>query len=298
MRAVYDLSEATGRRPVVVIDSRPRARCLSRTLAGARCLPPDAFLGPRGQLANFRNIRWLLGTADLGGKETAVVVGDQRTARDFVAGILYLAGQRRVTVVRRPLTPWLASHPWAAGPGLAHGMVRLREYAVWPRTRFIVFRDPLARSQPTTSLRHRPDGCPSKSREQRPADPRCKGQIPVSRSLFFARLVQGGAHPPRWHGPLIVSAQDAYRSIAYFAALRLRGWPVDVFIGGMRDGPAPLRKPRPATTGPAVSRPGLVDTKAPAALSASLVRPNRRVCAAGTPVSRTGVVMPGLWSYP
>lgn len=104
-----------------VIDSRPLADCKRASLPGARCLPAEEFLGPQQRLPSERDILWLLGTAGLHGSETALVVGQDATARDFVAGLLYLAGQKSVRVLTGPL-------PRLAGGGQERGMVRS---AVW-----------------------------------------------------------------------------------------------------------------------------------------------------------------------
>jgi thiosulfate/3-mercaptopyruvate sulfurtransferase len=104
-----------------VIDSRPLADCKRASLPGARCLPAEEFLGPRQQLPGERDILWLLGTAGLAGSETVLVVGQDATARDFVAGLLYLAGQKSVRVLSGPL-------PRMAAGGQERGMVRS---AVW-----------------------------------------------------------------------------------------------------------------------------------------------------------------------
>lgn len=104
-----------------VIDSRPLADCKRASLPGARCLPAEEFLDSRQQLPSERNILWLLGTAGLDGSESVLVVGQDATARDFVAGLLYLAGQKSVRVLTGPL-------PRLAGGGQERGMVRS---AVW-----------------------------------------------------------------------------------------------------------------------------------------------------------------------
>jgi thiosulfate/3-mercaptopyruvate sulfurtransferase len=105
-----------------VVDTRPVAECQRASLPGARCLPPDELLGARGELPSERDILWLLGTAGLDGSETAWVVGDDATARDFVAGLLYLAGQKVVRIVGAPVVGQPAT------PGRARGIVRS---AVW-----------------------------------------------------------------------------------------------------------------------------------------------------------------------
>jgi len=107
-----------------VIDSRPLADCKRASLPGARCLPAEEFLDPQRRLPSERDILWLLGTAGLDGSEAALVVGQDATSRDFVAGLLYLAGQKSVRILRGPM-PRLDGR---AGGGQERGMVR---GAVW-----------------------------------------------------------------------------------------------------------------------------------------------------------------------
>ncbi len=107
----------------IIIDSRPLADCRGATLPNARCLPAEDFLGPHRSLAAERDILWLLGTAGLDGSEAVRVVGQDATARDFVAGLLYLAGQRQVRVSAEPLARILAGRSDAA-PGQERGIIR------------------------------------------------------------------------------------------------------------------------------------------------------------------------------
>lgn len=107
-----------------VIDSRPLADCKRASLPGARCLPAEDFLDPQRRLPSERDILWLLGTAGLAGSETALVVGQDATARDFVAGLLYLAGQKAVRILSGTM-PRLDGR---ADGGRERGMVRS---AVW-----------------------------------------------------------------------------------------------------------------------------------------------------------------------
>lgn len=106
-----------------VIDARPPEECRRASLPGARCLSPGELLGPQRALPNERDLLWLFGTLGLTGAETVLVAGDTASGRDFVAGLLYLAGQREVRVLERPLTPLLAARNDAA-PGATRGMVR------------------------------------------------------------------------------------------------------------------------------------------------------------------------------
>lgn len=118
---------ADGTAPQTVIDTRPLAECKQASLPGARCLPMTDVLSPRKELPSERDLLWLFGTAGLDGSETVLVVGDSASARDFVAGLLYLSGQREVRILDRPLTPLLAQRTDTV-PGEERGIVRS---AIW-----------------------------------------------------------------------------------------------------------------------------------------------------------------------
>ena len=121
----------------VVIDVRPAALCQTRSVAGARCLPAAEFLDGRGQLAPWREILWLFTTVRLDGRETVVVIGDEATDRRFVAGLLWLAGQRRVELIEQPVAALLAAG-WRAGAGQARDFARRTAYIAAMREREIV----------------------------------------------------------------------------------------------------------------------------------------------------------------
>lgn len=128
-----------------VIDSRPLADCKRASLAGARCLPAEEFLDPRRRLPSERDILWLLGTAGLDGSETALVIGEDASARDFVAGLLYLAGQKSVRILSGPM-PRLDGR--AAG-GQERGMVRSAVWTALMRDGLWVLGADIVRDKPT-----------------------------------------------------------------------------------------------------------------------------------------------------
>lgn len=128
-----------------VIDSRPLADCKRASLPGARCLPAEELLDPQRRLPSERDILWLLGTAGLDGSETALVVGQDATARDFVAGLLYLAGQKSVRILTGPM-PRLDGR--AAG-GQERGMVRSAVWTAPMRDSLWVLGADIVRDKPT-----------------------------------------------------------------------------------------------------------------------------------------------------
>jgi thiosulfate/3-mercaptopyruvate sulfurtransferase len=128
----------------VVIDSRPLADCKRSSLPGARCLPAEDFLGPHRRLPSERDILWLLGTAGLDGSEAVLVVGQDATARDFVGGLLYLAGQRQVRVLTEPLARVLSGRT-DASPGHERGIIRAAVFTAPMRAERVVLKQELNR---------------------------------------------------------------------------------------------------------------------------------------------------------
>ncbi len=87
-----------------VLDVRARVQCQKKSLAKARCLPASDFLGPHRRLANFSGLLWLLGTVGLTGSEHVLVIGDAGPNKEFVAALLYVMGQRRVSILTTPFS--------------------------------------------------------------------------------------------------------------------------------------------------------------------------------------------------
>lgn len=127
-----------------VIDVRSEAACAESTIAGARCLPATDLLGPHRRLANFREILWLLGTVGLTGRETVLVVGDSPQMRDFVAGILHLAGQAEVRVLKTVLSNARTIPGENAGPGIPRGFTRSVVFEAPMREQWLVLGAELA----------------------------------------------------------------------------------------------------------------------------------------------------------
>ncbi len=123
----------------VVIDVRPTSVCEAGSLPRARCLPASDILGPHDRLANFSGLLWLLGTAGLTGKETVLVAGTPARDRDFVAGILYLAGQSAVQVLTNPIPKASVN----LEPGEARSSTREVVYQAPVRSEAIVLRSDL-----------------------------------------------------------------------------------------------------------------------------------------------------------
>lgn len=197
---------------VTVIDSRPLADCKQATLPNARCLPADDFLGPHRSLSSERDLLWLLGTAGLDGSEAVLVVGQDATARDFVAGLLHLAGQRQVRVLTEPLARVLAGRSDAV-PGQERGMIRAAVYTAPMRAERVVLKQEILREAAGATLldgRSEPEYWGETVRAAR------GGHLPGAVLLPATTLA---ARPPLPSDGAIAYAHDAYEGLAYFTRL-------------------------------------------------------------------------------
>jgi 3-mercaptopyruvate sulfurtransferase SseA len=87
-----------------VVDVRAETACEHASLPGARCLPAADLFDARGRPVSFHTLRWLFGTIGLSGQEHVLVAGADAGNAAAVGALLYLAGQRTVAVLDRPLT--------------------------------------------------------------------------------------------------------------------------------------------------------------------------------------------------
>lgn len=230
-----------------VVDARAAARCAAASLPGARCIPAAELLGPHRRLASFRDILWLLGTAGLSGEEHVVVAGDPGAERDFLAGVLYLAGQRRVSVLTRPL-----AGQSGLAPGQGRGAVRSVVYQAPMRDALLVLKAELAALADPWLLDGRPEAefWGERVRAAR------GGHLPGAESLPAAELraALGAGRPPAFGSDMapIAYAQDAVDGIAYFTLLRAgAGLAARVYAGGWAEWAADGGLPADAATYPA-----------------------------------------------
>jgi len=223
----------------VVLDTRQAGRCETRSVAGARCLPPSALLGPHGRLPAFRQLVWVLGAAGLSGRGTVVVAGDDPESRDFVAGVLFLLGQAQVQVLRPRLTGLLNAHRLPVGTGAGSAMVAQPLFQGQARSRLIVFRGELLRALRSGDPPVLLDGRSDARYWGKVVTARRGGHIPGARSLPVDALqLQGQSSPQAVDVPpdAIVYAQTPESSIAYFTRLTAGlGVHVRVFARGWRD---------------------------------------------------------------
>jgi thiosulfate/3-mercaptopyruvate sulfurtransferase len=202
---------------LVVIDARPSAECAAQSLAGARCLPAQDFLGPHNRLPSARDLLWLLGTAGLTGAEDVLVVGGDARSRDFVAGLLYVAGQKSVRVLAGPVGRLLEQGD-AAGPGRERGMIREAVFAAPMRDELLLLRDELRDALRTATLPLL-DGRTESEYWGETARAARAGHLPGAVSLPALQL-RGSQNPVLPEGSPVAYAHDALEGFAYLTLLR------------------------------------------------------------------------------
>lgn len=217
----------------LVIDVRPTAQCETGSLPGARCLPARDVFGPHGRPANISGLLWLLGTAGLTGAEHVMVVGDGSLDRDAMAGLLYVAGQRQVSVLKGPLRN-LSSQGQALEPGIARSTTREAVYQAPMRGNAAILRAELLaliRSEaPPVILDGRRESDYWGATVRAPRG----GHIPGAQHAAMAEWA-GEAKPPL-HVPAsarpVVYGHDAREGLAFLARVVATGADARVYLGG------------------------------------------------------------------
>lgn len=252
-------------RGVLVIDSRPEDRCLKQSLAGARCLPAGDFLGPHGRLAAWPDILWLLGAAGLEGGEHVLVVGDAPVPRDFVAGILAIAGQGKISVLRESLSQGSIGAAKYSGPGEARAQTRLSVYRARTREKLLTLRGELnaaistGASPPILDGRGEDEYWGKSVRASRGGHLPGADHLPASR--LRADIGRGGKSGPA-SGPVVVYGHGPFDGIAYLTLVRAGlGLEASVYPGGWSEWAAYGSLPADAATYPASAS---VENKEPA----------------------------------
>ncbi len=262
---------ATLREGCVVVDTRPAEACKLRSLAGAVCLPADDFLGPHRRLPGERDLLWLLGTAGLKGDETVLVVGQDATARDFVAGLLYVSGQRRLRVLTESVGRLLESGIETA-PGRERSFVREKVFEAAMRDEWVVLRDELRAMNALPVLLDGRSEAEYWGEVVRSGTR--SGHLPGAVSMpglaLRASLATPAIRPVLPEGEPVAYGHDAYEGLAYLTLLTAGyGVPARLYLAGWSewaaDGTLPidaaaypdLAAVRSANALPAIQRDGM-----------------------------------------
>ena len=217
---VGDVPDLAG---TTVVDARAQAACMKSSLRGAHCLPAADFLGPHGRLASFRQIYWLLGTAGLSGREHVLVVGDDPTERDFVAGMLYLCGQAGVSILKPRISDGAGLRRASIGPGVPRAMTRNPIYQAQLRGDDVVLGSELARELAARDGPPMLDGRSDAEYWGERIRAGRGGHLPNAQSMPMA-LARRDIDDRRLELPkdrrFVAYGHDAFESVAYFTLLR------------------------------------------------------------------------------
>jgi thiosulfate/3-mercaptopyruvate sulfurtransferase len=246
---------------LVVLDTRPLADCSARSLPGARCLPSEEFLGPANRLPNARDLLWLFGTIGLSGSEDVLVAGQSAQDRDFVAGLLYAAGQRSVRVLIEPIGRLLGS---STTPGRARSMVREAVFVAPMRDDLLVLREELRAMRRPLLLdgRTQEEYWGEKTRAAR------GGHLPGAISLpalqLRAALHPAAPRPVLPMGEVVAYAHDALEGFAYLTLLRAgHGVAAKLYAEGWAEWAADGSLPADAVSYPERSQPIATSVQTP-----------------------------------
>lgn len=217
----------------VIVDARDAKRCEKASLNGARCLPVRDILGPHKRLANFSGLLWLFGTAGLTGAEHVLVVGDQSRDKEFLAGVLYLAGQRKVSV----LTKSLNSQPKdKLAPGISRSKTRETVYQAAMRNGRIVLRSDLVELLRSGNAPVLLDGRSESEYWGQEVRASRGGHLPGAQHLPATSVLPGRNGPSLIHldaGEYAITyAHDSYESIVFLARLIATGVQAKVLFEG------------------------------------------------------------------
>ncbi len=260
-----DIAAAAG---WTIVDTRPTEKCEKGSLAGARCLPAGDFLGPYDRLASFADVAWVLGSAGLDGSERVLVVGDNATDRDFVAGLMYVMGQSGVRVLTRPVSRAISQEGVETGSPDTRAMTREKVYVAPVRDKAVIFGRDLARriagGEAPTIL----DGRSEAEYWGRDVRGARGGHVPGA-DLLSAVSLRGaiirGERPGPARGPVVVYGRGVRDGFAYLTLVRAGlGLEAALYPGGWREWAAAGEWPADAATYP--ERTPVVRAERPAAV--------------------------------
>lgn len=274
----------------VVIDVRPNKVCETASLPRARCIPANDILGPHDRLANISGLLWLLGTAGLTGKETVLVAGTPARDRDFMAGLLYLAGQSTVQVLTTPIPK--------AGvnlePGEARSSTRDVVFQAPVRSQAIVLRSELLREIRSATPPILLDGRNESEYWGQHVRASRGGHIPGARHVEIAQLAigaKGRSATPETNIDVkpIVYGHDPRDSVAFLARLVAAGLNARAYVEGWSGWASDGALPADSVTYPDLGR--LAQSKQPTVSNASI---GSGIVVAGAVLSSLGFLVGGF----
>jgi len=229
--AVISYTSTTKGHGGFIVDTRPSTSCEKASLSGARCLAALDFFGPHKRLANFSGVLWLMGTVGLTGNEHVLVIGDKTESKEAMAGLLYLSGQQKISVLTAPVS----SLPNAnMTPGTGRSKTREKIFQAVMRAEHIVLRSDLVNlvrsATPPVILDGRSE---SEYWGVKIRSPR-GGHIPGAQHQPMATPAGGKPAPPLSlaNRPPLAYAHNSFEGLVYLSRLVAGGVPARLYLEG------------------------------------------------------------------
>lgn len=225
----------------VTLDTRPLASCKQSTLAGAICLPIEDFIAPQHRLANWSGILWLLGTAGLTGGEHIAVIGEHSQRRHVLAGLLAIAGQKKVSIVEMPVSELLRNTNNVSS-GKQRSNTRTEVFTTPMRSELLVLRDELAVLIEDNNVLL--DGRPESEYYGVTIRAQRGGHVPGAIHSPISTWQNAGQQPLETAALPVSYANDPVAGLAYFSALLSKGQVSRLYLAGWSeyaaDGASPI----------------------------------------------------------
>jgi len=217
----------------IIIDTRSAPLCEAASLPKARCLPALDFFGPHKRLANFSGVLWLLGTAGLTGDEHVLVIGNNSTDKEAVAGLLLIAGQRKITI----LIPALgALKDIVLSSGETRSKSREQIYQATMRAERIVLRDDMIKLLGTANSPVIFDGRTENEYWGQSMRAQRGGHLPGAQhrpvSLSEIDTPDAFSSPPNSQQLPVSYAHNSYEGLIYLTRLQASGMASRIYLEG------------------------------------------------------------------
>ncbi len=119
-----------------LVDTRDLSKCLFKTIKYAKCLPASGLVNEKN-IISVRDLYWLFSVSDLDHEEKIILFGNKPDDIKFVAGLLFLSGQKNIYILDKNISSLFETYP--LGKGLKRKLFRIRAYKGKLRESFLDF---------------------------------------------------------------------------------------------------------------------------------------------------------------
>lgn len=223
-----------------IVDVRDVSECRKSTLQSATCLSVEDLMASRQRLANFSGLLWKLGTIGLTGSEHVLVVGNSVARKDTFAGILHLAGQRKISILDVSISDLTESKTaWSFSKGTTAPSTRTQVWQIPMRSDRIVLHNEMVQivfADNSLIL----DGRSDAEYWGQVVKAHRGGHIPGADSSSYTHWIESPgsnnsgtpADVIKTEQTIIVYAADTYSSIGYYTRAIAAGLTAHIYLDG------------------------------------------------------------------